>query len=353
MAFKRRSGFNSSWSCSTNIRTIRTRCIDKSLARDFSSMESYKYKHIIPSIMVLRLWSTKTILQKVTKKMNFFPTLSSSLFRGMSHQMKPNMKKNTVEAYSRIPTARNHHQHHQHHRGLVTSRGWDDAVVSGGLPAGIFGMREPSPRRQSTISGVSREDGATQGLKDILVKESEHERSTYEPPPALSSGPPEPFTLTEMQGDTLMTLTRTFGSDETVSVDIMIQDDGMNQDESLVGFEDEETGEIEIDVSVNFIVSVSKRGSENQELVFECSSDGSFMEIQRVSLEPEDEEELEEGMYTGPLFDELDDAVQEALYSYLEERGITPELGEYLLHLMHDKEQREYMDWLDKMTAFL
>jgi len=77
------------------------------------------------------------------------------------------------------------------------------------------------------------------------------------------------------------------------------------------------------------------------------------MEIQRVSLEPEDEDELEEGMYTGPVLDELDDEVQEALYAYLEERGITPDLGEYLLHLIHDKEQREYMDWLDKMTSFL
>ena len=193
-------------------------------------------------------------------------------------------------------------------------------------------------------------DDDSGGLKSILTKESEHERSTYVPPEELCQGPPEPFTLTEMQGDTLMTLTRSYGSDETVSVDIMIQDD-LNQDEP-VAFEDEDTGEIDIDVSVDFIVTVSKRGSK-QELVFECSSDGSFMEIQRVSLEPEDEDEVEEGMYTGPVFDELDDAVQEALYAYLEERGITPEIGEYLLHLIHDKEQREYMDWLDKMTSFL
>lgn len=202
----------------------------------------------------------------------------------------------------------------------------------------------------STHRCVYASSNGSNELKGILKKESEHERSAYEPPSELHDGPPEPFTLTEVQGDTLMSLTRTYGDNETVSVDIMIQDD-MNQEEP-VAFEDEETGEIDIDVSVDFIVSVSKRGS-NQELVFECSTDGSFMEIKRVSLEPEDEDDLEDGMYTGPVFDELDDAVQEALYSYLEERGITPELGEYLLHLLHDKEQREYMDWLDKMTSFL
>jgi len=37
---------------------------------------------------------------------------------------------------------------------------------------------------------------------------------------------------------------------------------------------------------------------------------------------------------------------------YLRERGITPELGEYLMHLVHDKEQREYMDWLDRVVSF-
>jgi len=37
----------------------------------------------------------------------------------------------------------------------------------------------------------------------------------------------------------------------------------------------------------------------------------------------------------------------------LEERGVTAELGECLIQLSTDKEQRMYMDWLDEMSRFL
>jgi hypothetical protein len=188
-------------------------------------------------------------------------------------------------------------------------------------------------------------------LLDEIVKESQHERSAYQTPQDVQSGPPEPFSLTEVEGDTLMTLTRQYG-DETVCVDIMVNDQ-LEKDEEPVAFEDEETGEIEFDVSVDFVVSILKNDCD-YELVFECSSDGSFIEILRVSLEPEDEDEAEdEALYTGPIFDELDDTVQDAMYAFLEERGITPTLGEYLINLSNDKEQRMYMDWLDNMARFL
>ena len=70
-------------------------------------------------------------------------------------------------------------------------------------------------------------------------------------------------------------------------------------------------------------------------------------------MEPEDEEADDEALYTGPVFDELDDAVQDAMYAFLEERGVTADLGECLIQLSTDKEQRMYMDWLDEMSRFL
>lgn len=66
------------------------------------------------------------------------------------------------------------------------------------------------------------------GLKSILTKESEHERSTYESPEELRNGPPEPFTLTEMQGDTLMTLTRAYGSITWEKPHILLLDEPSN-----------------------------------------------------------------------------------------------------------------------------
>jgi complement component 1 Q subcomponent-binding protein len=99
-------------------------------------------------------------------------------------------------------------------------------------------------------------------------------------------------------------------------------------------------------------------------------------------------------MLQGPVFAELDEVLQQELRAYLQERGITvrlraaghanwriglealhtlllsvaslrltprlspctalqEELGEYLRHLIYDKEQREYMAWLKKVHAFV
>ena len=43
------------------------------------------------------------------------------------------------------------------------------------------------------------------------------------------------------------------------------------------------------------------------------------------------------------MYQELDEKLQQAFEDMLTERGVTPELGEYLMRLSEDKEQREYM----------
>ncbi len=55
----------------------------------------------------------------------------------------------------------------------------------------------------------------------------------------------------------------------------------------------------------------------------------------------------------GPVFDELDTTLQQAFLDYLEERGVTAELAEYLLELVHDKLEVEYMSWLERMQNFI
>lgn len=221
-------------------------------------------------------------------------------------------------------------------------------VASNPAPSRPASLTPRTPRAFLTLRTFA---SSSDTLLEELQKESAQERGSYTQTSDAGS-PPEPWSLTEVEGDTLMTLSRSFGNNETVCVDIMVNDQ-LEKEEEPIYFEDEETGEIEVDVSVDFVVSVLKENSD-YELVFECSSDGSFIEIIRVSLEPEDEDEADdEALYTGPIFDELDDTVQDAMYAYLEERGITADLGEYLIKLSTDKEQRMYMDWLDDMSRFL
>lgn len=53
------------------------------------------------------------------------------------------------------------------------------------------------------------------------------------------------------------------------------------------------------------------------------------------------------------VFTELDDKLQQAFVDYLEERGVNAELGRYILDYAEDKEQREYMKWLEGVKNFV
>ena len=53
------------------------------------------------------------------------------------------------------------------------------------------------------------------------------------------------------------------------------------------------------------------------------------------------------------VYQELDEKLQQAFEDMLSERGVTPELGEYLMRLSEDKEQREYMGWLQRVAEVI
>ena len=53
------------------------------------------------------------------------------------------------------------------------------------------------------------------------------------------------------------------------------------------------------------------------------------------------------------VFSELDDKLQQAFTTYLEERGVNAELGRFVMDFSEDKEQREYMHWLQGVQKFL
>ena len=53
------------------------------------------------------------------------------------------------------------------------------------------------------------------------------------------------------------------------------------------------------------------------------------------------------------VYEELDEQVQAKFQDYLEERGINGALGEYLLAIADNKEQREYLRWLGEVDEFV
>lgn len=52
------------------------------------------------------------------------------------------------------------------------------------------------------------------------------------------------------------------------------------------------------------------------------------------------------------MFDELADGVRGAFERFLAARGVDEDLGEWLRFALYDKEQREYVRWLERAAAF-
>lgn len=201
---------------------------------------------------------------------------------------------------------------------------------------------------QATSSFHSSSSAASSvTLSSLLNQEIKHEQTTYEKDELVAKGPPAPFTLHSQLGDTAVSLTREY-NDEKISVDCSVN----MQDSLALGMDDVEEDEMEAEDQandVNFNVTVTKG---DKALVFECISDGTYVDIRHISLEPAEGLESETA-YTGPVFAELDQELQDGFRSYIQERGVNEDLGEYLRHLMYDKEQQEYVHWLEGVRGFV
>lgn len=62
---------------------------------------------------------------------------------------------------------------------------------------------------------------------------------------------------------------------------------------------------------------------------------------------------LSSSIYRGPLFSELNNNLQKAFKEYLIDKGIGGSLTNFLLHYLHTREQKQYVNWLKKGEAFL
>lgn len=166
-----------------------------------------------------------------------------------------------------------------------------------------------------------------------------------------------------------------------------VEDMGEGEDD------DEEEGTLQDTNAIHFTVTVLKP-EQGLQLVFDCESNGEYMSIIHLAFEDvietaaaeaaaaavasgpqqrsvrsmlfsmgddgdREEEEMmdledkKDPRYTGPVFDELDDTLQQAFIDYLEERGVTAELGEFLRLYALDKMAVEYQGWLGKVRDFV
>eukprot|EP00877_Chromochloris_zofingiensis_P000216 jgi/Chrzof1/10195/Cz04g32090.t1 len=200
-------------------------------------------------------------------------------------------------------------------------------------------------RKTSSSSSVS------DGLVTVLKDEFKIEKERYRQPPEVMEGPPGPFQLDDQPNSSVVTLARTFSngdSEEEIFVEVDLDEQRYNEDD------DEEEDEVDDDFAaltpVKFTVNIAK--SETL-LVFECESNGQFVQINHVALDDTSGDDDNVRPYTGPVFDDLDDTLQQAFQDYLEERGITTDFALYLIMLVQDKLEVEYINWLQRVQKFV
>eukprot|EP00271_Cylindrocystis_brebissonii_P013333 TRINITY_DN33089_c0_g1_i1.p1 TRINITY_DN33089_c0_g1~~TRINITY_DN33089_c0_g1_i1.p1 ORF type:complete len:266 (-),score=66.23 TRINITY_DN33089_c0_g1_i1:524-1321(-) len=203
-----------------------------------------------------------------------------------------------------------------------------------------------SPVLPFSVRGLNSSSAVEKELVKVLKAELKHEKESFEVPEEVSEGPPEPFQVDDKVGSGVLVLRRSYDG-EDIAVTVGIQGEEFPPEEGLEGEEDGEVREEdEMIPNLPGTVTVTK-GADGAGLEFHVHIDAqNRFGIEQVTLLKEDAADDSES-YGGPDFDMLDPAAQAAFHSYLEARGCTEELGGFLRAAVLDKEQREYMRWLE------
>lgn len=170
------------------------------------------------------------------------------------------------------------------------------------------------------------------------------------------------FKINDQPGLGIVTLERKFKG-ETIEIVFDCQDEVdededalmdsmegiMNEDEEKKdGSDDSNEEELESFVGINFNVVISK-GKEK--MLINCIASKN-LKIENAQFIPSGKEIDDDNLYSGPLFYQLDESLQEAFKSYLSDRKIDEDLCYFILAYSRSKEQKEYVNWLEHMLDF-
>merc|ERR1719183_1071705 len=107
--------------------------------------------------------------------------------------------------------------------------------------------------------------------------------------------------------------------------------------------------------ATDFVITVEDKGGASG-LSFYCSTqtgeDHRYV-IGHVKSYASAEEKESVSSYNGPDFEDIDDKVQESFDEYLAELGMSNTVCDFIDTMALDKEQREYVRWLNLCQKFL
>ncbi|ESQ27114.1 hypothetical protein EUTSA_v10019068mg [Eutrema salsugineum] len=175
----------------------------------------------------------------------------------------------------------------------------------------------------------------------LIRNEIEYELDRSPPLQAPSSF--GPFTVDERPGEQWISLKRKFGDKDDIKIEATMFDKSVPTSKST-------STEPECVLHITFVVNISKGGA-GETLEIMCSAWPDTIEISKLCIRKGTQSSP--SSYGGPEFEELDDELQDALYQFLEERGISDELGVFLHRFMKNKNKYEYVRWMESVKSYV
>ncbi|XP_022736723.1 mitochondrial acidic protein MAM33 isoform X2 [Durio zibethinus] len=196
-----------------------------------------------------------------------------------------------------------------------------------------------------SASTVSASAAAVDSLLLRSLKDHYLEVSKMTPPPKVS--PPSPFTIIKGGLDSNgPVLKRTYGKEE-INIFVMRLANIIRGE----GDDPEEDG-----INQLFLhVDVSKPGQE-ESLQFLCGLYPDALGIHSVSMRPKldsSEDVVVPSKYNGPVFEDLDENMRDALHSFIEERGVNESLFPFLQAWLYVKDHRNLLRWFKSVGTFI
>ncbi|KAI3458758.1 hypothetical protein Pfo_015421 [Paulownia fortunei] len=216
---------------------------------------------------------------------------------------------------------------------------WRKALVCAG---GALHRQMSQPWRTIVFRSSSTASYTVNSMILRSLKDHYLEVSKMTPPPKIS--PPSPYTVVKGALDNGgPVLKRTFQNEEiNISVMRMVDivpggsgDDNINQ--------------------LFVHVDISKPGLQ-ESLHFLCGLYPDALGIHSVSLRPKAESSgflVVPTKYNGPIFEDIDERVRDALHGYIEERGINESLFPFLQAWLYVKDHRNLMSWFKTVGSFV
>lgn len=152
------------------------------------------------------------------------------------------------------------------------------------------------------------------------------------------------FTIDGRPGEQWVRLHRKFRDIEDIKIEATMFDG------SIPAPKVHGTGD-DVDLHITFIVSITKRDDDDDQLEITCSAWPDSIEIVKLFIRSHKRRYVQP--YVGPEIRLLDNELQDSLLEFLEERGVEDNLAVFLHEYMKSKDKTECCRWLENVKSFI